>query len=182
MVVIINPFSLSSMYLDVFINKKQSTILLIKNSIILKLLFAQSYNGWLYYNPRDYYLWPIRTRTKKQDDKTIEECQSYNFLLTWKMPIPRATHLTIFQFSLRNPYIASKSPVLSFGISWMEHIINEKYIFNFRLQITTHNFTYFFPVFVKEYKGCASQLYQDQQCHQNWILRSLKEINNKSFD
>jgi hypothetical protein len=36
------------------------------------------------------------------------------------MTIPRATHLTISQFSLRNPYIISKSPVLSVGISWKE--------------------------------------------------------------
>lgn len=35
--------------------------------------------------------------------------------------------------------------------------------------------TYGFPAFVKEYKGCSSQLYQDQKNQQNRILCWLKD-------
>jgi len=58
-----------------------------------------------------------RQKSAKQYGILSNANHSYNFLLTSKTTIPRATHLTIFQFSLRNSYIASKSPVLSVGIS-----------------------------------------------------------------
>lgn len=39
------------------------------------------------------------------------------YVLTSKMTAPRATHLTMFQFSFKNLYIIEKSPVLSAGMS-----------------------------------------------------------------
>lgn len=42
------------------------------------------------------------------------------YWLTSNITAPRATHLHIFQFFSRNPYIMSNFPVLSTGISWWQ--------------------------------------------------------------
>lgn len=46
------------------------------------------------------------------------------------------------------------------------------------IQKSSQKTTHFSPGFVKVKEGCTSQLNQDQQDHQHWILCGLKEIIN----